>query len=238
MHGRISSCCHPWDAPHRGALRPFCFSCLPFPDALEDKGNIILINVIQLSKKVILSSISVKHAYPYKDRERYRTLDCKHDLSVFPLGPDPAAVPIEEQLSVLVFTGAYVNSVGPDYSPAVFVLARVEDRPIPEPFGGGVFTLSHTDSLAIIIQKGSAVFAFPAAQEGPVPVVQYLSVVAFPGTYVALSTRDEKICKHSCNYDDQSLHIPMSYQHKCIQNPPGGQQSSPVSGGYEKQVCV
>ena len=197
-----------------------------------------MINVIQLSKKVILSSISVKHAYPYKDRERYRTLDCKDDLSVFPLGPDPAAVPVEEQLTIFVLTGADVNSVGPDYSPAVFVLARVEDRTIPEPFGGGVFTLTHTDLLSVEVQKGSAVLALPAAQEGSVPVVQNLSVVAFPGTYVALSTRDEKICKHSCNYDGQSLHIPITYRYKCIQNPPAGQQSSPVSGGYEKQVCV
>ncbi|MDY2878659.1 MAG: hypothetical protein SOT55_05050 [Candidatus Cryptobacteroides sp.] len=49
--------------------------------------------------------MSVNHAYPYKDRERYGTLDSKHDLAIFSLGPDPVSVPVEEQRTVLAHAG-------------------------------------------------------------------------------------------------------------------------------------
>ena len=66
----------------------------------------------------------------------------------------------------------------------------MEDRPVPEPSGGCVLAFSHTDPLTIKVQKGSAVLAFPAAEEGPVPVVQNPPIVSVAGTDITLRARD------------------------------------------------
>ena len=66
----------------------------------------------------------------------------------------------------------------------------MEDRPVPEPSGGGVLAFSHTDPLTIKVQKGSAVLAFPAAEESPVPVVQNPPIVSVAGTDITLRARD------------------------------------------------